>query len=31
LALTQTPHEFDEAHQQFLALYNTTLYHSECL
>jgi transposase InsO family protein len=24
LALTQTPHEFDQAHQQFLALYNTT-------
>jgi hypothetical protein len=24
LALTRTPHEFDEAHQQFLALYNTT-------
>jgi len=23
-ALTQTPHEFDEAHQQVLALYNTT-------
>ena len=24
LALTRTPHEFDEAHQQFLAPYNTT-------
>jgi transposase InsO family protein len=24
LALTRTPHEFDEAHQRFLALYNTT-------
>jgi transposase InsO family protein len=24
LALTRTPHEFAEAHQQFLALYNTT-------
>jgi transposase InsO family protein len=24
LALTRTPHEFDQAHQQFLALYNTT-------
>src|SRR5262249_18668123 len=24
LALTWTPHEFDQAHQQFLALYNTT-------
>jgi len=24
LALTQTPHEFDKAHQQFLALYNST-------
>ena len=24
LALTQTPHEFDQAHQQFLALYNPT-------
>jgi transposase InsO family protein len=31
LALTRTPCEFDEAHQRFLALYNTTLYHSECL
>ena len=26
LALTRTPHEFDEAHQQFLALYNTTVH-----
>jgi len=24
LALTRTPHEFDQAHQQFLALYNAT-------
>src|SRR5215211_424554 len=24
LALTRTPYEFDQAHQQFLALYNTT-------
>jgi hypothetical protein len=24
LALTRTPHEFDQAHQQFLALYNST-------
>jgi len=24
LALTRTPWEFDEAHQRFLALYNTT-------
>jgi len=24
LALTRTPHEFDKAHQQFLALYNST-------
>jgi hypothetical protein len=24
LALTRTPHEFDEAHQRFLAIYNTT-------
>src|SRR5499433_1138024 len=24
LALTRTPHEFDQAHQRFLALYNST-------
>jgi hypothetical protein len=30
-SLSTTPMEFEQAHQAFMELYNTTLYHSECL